>query len=881
MEHDASVRRDLPTGTVTFLFTDIEGSTRLLQALGRDYAGLLERHANIMRRALAAHDGVVVGTEGDSFFAVFRTAARAVEATAAAQRELAGEHWPGGHRVFVRMGMHTGEGTLGLDGYVGLAVHLAARVAAAGHGGQVLMTDATRVVLDHALPGGVALRDLGPHRLKDIDEPEHLYQLVIEGLSADFPPIRTLDARQTNLPAARTSFVGRRRELAELLELIGSTRLLTLTGPGGTGKTRLALEVTDRALDRYTDGAYFVDLSPLTDHRFVPGAIAEALRLRQQPARRPLDTVVDHLSGRHMLLVLDNLEHLIDCAETVGILLDAAPRLTVLATSRVPLRIYGEQEYPVSPLPLPAPDTTDRQGLERNEAVRLFLERATAVRPGFGLSPENAPAIGQIAVRLDGLPLAIELAAGRVKLMEPDAILARLSARLDLLIGGTRDLPARQRTLRAAIEWSHDLLEPDAQRLFARLAVFSGGWSLDAAEPVCAAGLGSAVLDDLASLLDHSLISRVEQSDETRFVMLETIHEFASGRLADSGESDQVRRRHAEYFLDLAENPRPLARAATLDPGASLDIERDNLRAALSWALAAGEAELGLRIASAVWPMWPRRDIAEGRAWLEQFLTVTGGAQRDAARARALTSLGGIAVFQNDLETARASIEEAVAIARELGDARVLAYAIDPLEVLLRAGGELDAAEALLEEGLRVANDTGEAAIAAEFTGRIGFVQVFKGDPSAAISPLRHAIAVLNETGETTKVTWYKASLGTAELLAGDLSTAEREFRDVVVRSHAAGDLPALGAAILGLGFVASGDGQHERVARLWGVAARLRRDAGGGPVPAILQRVGDPEGAAQQALGDICFKQRHGEGEQMSMSEAVAYALAEEDSHA
>ena len=870
----------LPTGTVTFLFTDIEGSTRLLQTLGRGYSDILERHTAILRQAVASRQGVEFGTEGDAFFAVFRSAVQAVEATVAAQRGLANERWPRGCRVAARMGLHTGEGAVGADGYVGLDVHRAARVANAAHGGQVLISGATRALVEGALPTDSALRDLGIHRLKDIDRPEHLYQLVINDLPDDFPPIRTLDARQTNLPVERTSFIGREREIAEVVDFLRETRLLTLTGPGGTGKTRLAVKAAAHLVNRYTDGVYFVDLSPITDHGLLPAAVAHALQLREQPGRRSLETLIEHLSGRHLLLILDNLEHLLEGADTVGILLDAAPRLTILATSRIPLHIGGEREFPVPPLALPdAGQAADPAIFGQQEAVRLFVERAIAVRPGFRLTAENAAAIGQIAIRLDGLPLAIELAAGRAKLLDPDEIWKRLGARLDLLVGGARDLPPRQRTLRAAIEWSYDLLDPDTQRLFARLAAFNGGWTLDAAEAVCAPGLDSSILDGLGVLLDHSLIRVADAAPAKRLVMLDTIHEYAAGRLAASGEADDIRRRHADYYVDLVEDRSSASPERAPWPARSLEAERDNVRAALGWALDAAEAQIGLRIAAAVWQVWPRRDLAEGRGWLERLLAIPASRQRDAIRARALTSLGAVTLYLGEGEAGQAALEEAVAIARELRDARLLAYAIDPLEVSLRAAGDLDAAEAVLVEGVASAGEAGESVTAAALRGRLGFIQVFRGDPDAAVGPLRESVAALREAGDTSKLVWYVATLGTAEVFAGDLAAAEQDFRELLAMSHAAADPMALGAAITGLGFVASAQGRHERLARLWGVAERVRREAGGGIMRAIRDRLGDPEGAARQAIGDAVFELRRAEGQAMSVDEAVAYALSLDDS--
>jgi predicted ATPase/class 3 adenylate cyclase len=506
-----AVAESLPIGTVTFLFTDIEGSTRLLKALGSGYRDVLERHAAIMREALAEYEGVEVSTEGDAFFAAFRSAPMAVAAAVAAQQRLANEPWPVGHPVRVRMGLHTGEGRRGGDSYVGLDVHRAARIAAAGHGGQVLLSAASRSLVEAALPEGVTLRDLGMHRLKDLDQPEHLGQLVINGLEQEFPAIRTLET-PTNLPAELTSFVGREREVDEALELLSTTRLLTLTGPGGAGKTRLAIRIAARLQSAYADGVFFVDLAPLTDPGLVLPTVARTLGLSDQAQRSIVDLLKDHLELQNVLLVLDNFEHVLAAREGIQDLLAAAPRVKVLVTSRSRLSLYGEQEFPVPSLALPDRGAIgDLDRLSQYEAVALFVERARAAEPAFGITNENAPAVAEICVRLDGLPLAIELAASRVRLLEPGEILARLEQRLPLLTAGGANLPERQRTLRGAIDWSYELLEAPHRSLFRRLSIFAGGCTLMAVEAVCNPGgeLGLDTLEGMASLVDQSLLRRM------------------------------------------------------------------------------------------------------------------------------------------------------------------------------------------------------------------------------------------------------------------------------------------------------------------------------------------------------------------------------------
>ena len=498
----------LPTGTVTFLFTDIEGSTRLLLEVGKGYADILEEHADIIRAALSASNGVEIGTYGDAFFVVFREPVDGVRAALSAQRDLSAHSWSHGSPVRVRMGLHTGRGELGRDGYVGIDVHRAARIADAAHGGQVLLSNDTARVVEGALPRGTRLRDLGEHRLKDLADPERLHQLDDRGPPVRVPPPRSIEARPSTLPAELTSFVGRDAEMAGVERLLEHARLLTLTGAGGTGKTRLAIRVASRLLGSFADGVCFVDLSSVGDPAVVASTVAKALGVPEDGGRPVLEAVKDHLRDRETLLVFDNFEQVIDAAPVVEQLLAAAPRAKAIVTSRIVLSSRGEQEFQVPPLEPPDPTSPpDLATLRDADAVRLFVDRARAVVPGFQVDEGNAGAVAAITARLDGLPLAIELAATRLKVLSPQQILDRLAESFALLSSPSRTAPERQRTLRDAIAWSYELLDEPERRFFSRLSIFSGGWTLASADAVCdPTGTGLDVVDGLSSLVDKSLV---------------------------------------------------------------------------------------------------------------------------------------------------------------------------------------------------------------------------------------------------------------------------------------------------------------------------------------------------------------------------------------
>ena len=656
----------LPTGTVTFVFTDIEGSTAMLQRLGHDgFLTVLEDHNRLVRKAF--DDGVEVRSEGDSFFYAFASAAEAVGAAVSAQYALEDYTWPEGGTVRVRVGLHTGDGTLGGGDYVGLDVHRAARIAASGHGGQVLLSVATKAASPNA-----AVRDLGSHRFKDIIKPESVYQVVASGLGADCPPIRSLDARPNNLPAQPSDFVGREREAREIADLLESARLVTLTGPGGTGKTRLAVHVATTVLGRFEHGVVYVPLDALREAQLVVPAIVAALGLDEDTMRSAVEVAAAYLAQRKTLLVLDNFEHVLAAARDVATLLATVPGLRVLITSQAVLRIRGEHIYAVPPL-------------AAEEAVDLFARRAAAADPLFALDDSNRETVGSLVARLDGLPLAMELAAARVRLFGLTGLLDRVTQRLE--IGGAYiDLPARHRTLQSAIEWSYDLLEDDEKAILRRLSVFDGGFALDGAEAVA----GPSAIAGVASLMDKSLLRSSVTRGEARFAMLDSIRHFSLDGLTHAGEHAAATVSHAGYFADLAETARPLlergGQRVWLD---RLAAEHDNIRAVVRHSVDSGQPDYGLRATGAAWRYFHRRGhLPEARHLLTGLLDIPGAS--GAARAEGMDGLAGIVYWQGDYEEARELYEELLELFRALDEPERVADTLFALSTTTSFLGDLD-----------------------------------------------------------------------------------------------------------------------------------------------------------------------------------------------
>jgi predicted ATPase/class 3 adenylate cyclase len=897
----------LATGTRTFLFSDIEGSTRLLDALGSTaYTAVLERQAAILRSAFASHGGREEGTEGDSFFVTFDSARDAVGGAIEGQRALATEAWPDGVEVRVRMGLHAGEATASAAGLVGIDINRAARIAAAAHGGQIVVSEAVRTLVAPDLAPEVSLHGLGNHRLKDLREPQPLSQVVAPGLRVEFPPLRSLDVRPNNLPTQLTSFVGRERELAEAGGLLASSRLVTLTGPGGTGKTRLSLQVAANAADDFPDGIFFVALETVRDPSLVPSRLAAAIGIAEPARRSATEVLVEWLAAKRVLFVLDNFEQIIEAGPIVADLLRAAPGLKALATSRAPLHVSGEQEYPVPGLPAP-PDLGHLTALERAnlpesersaspatlstyEAVRLFVARAGAVKPGFEVTNDNAPAVAAICARLHGMPLAIELAAARVKLLSPDAILARLERQLSLLAAGSRDLPERQQTLRGAIAWSYELLDEACRILLDRLSVFAGHIDLEAAEAVCgpASELGQDVVDGLFSLANQSLIRTIDDPAAPGFQMLETIREFATEMLEGRGQREELERRHGAWFLEFAERG-----AAQLNGDAQREwLERfehahDNIRVALDRAVGREDGATAITLGFHTWRFWQKRGhLYEARRRLEAMAQASWSRRDPLQRARLLEALGGVAWWQGDIPAMAPAYKEAVEIRRTLDDPAELANAIYnysfaftvpdavPPELVVDGNPYL-AGEQALAEALELYRSIGDERGEANVLWGMGNMRYFRNEVDPGSEDLRLALEKFRRIGDRTMEAWTLHMLGGALIRTNRLGEAAADLRGALRLFYDGSDTAGITLVFDDLSSLAVGAEDYERAARLWGAARSLAATTGAQLASMVDEAVelrARPN--VRTALGAEALDALAREGGAMALDDAVAYAL-------
>jgi predicted ATPase/class 3 adenylate cyclase/transcriptional regulator with XRE-family HTH domain len=916
-------------GLHMLLFTDIEGSTALLQRVGADvYARVLADHHGLIRSALASHGGVEVNTAGDGFFAEFASPRACVAAVLEMQQALGSHDWPGGERVRVRMGVHAGEADLTAAGLVGLDVHRASRIAAVAHGGQVLVSETAAALAGDGLPSGVALKDLGVHRLKGLGRPERLFQLCGPGLAAKFPPLRSLgnSALPTNLPAQLTVFIGREQELSEVRALAASSRLVTLIGPGGCGKTRLGLQVAGMLLDGSGDGVWLVELAAVTDQDAVPAAVAGALRIPSQPGRPVLDVVGDALGPQDLLIVLDNCEHLIGgCAKTAETILQQCPKVHLIATSREPLGIGGERIYRVPSLSLPEAGDDDAAAARSCDAVALLTDRARAQGVTLALDAEATPVAVSVCRQLDGMPLAIELAAARLRSMSLAELAGRLDRRFGLLTGGSRTALPRQQTLRAAIGWSHALLTPAAQLLLGRLSVFAGGFDLPAAEAVCGYGTIDAaeVAVLVGSLVDKSLVVAESEGPEVRYRLLETIRLFAAERLAGTGGPDvaAARTAHCTYYLAVAETAAPHLFGS--EQGiwfGRLEAEDANLLRAAEHAAGQPDATAQvLRLAIALWPYWGHWVYRgqEAAALLVPVLARPDAAADPAVFAEALfaasTLVGDVAACVRlaeqmdqvaselgdnrllamsrgqlaegywscgELERAWPLGQEAVQRARQLGDDVQLARSLSacilsahPIVPAVQSGSGAQTAAPLYAEAIACTERSGDLLLNSLLHNNAGCYRLYIGDIPAARAHLEASIRAAEMIGRPQPSTLD--TLGDVLRAEGDLDGARSAFEDALQLSRRIGQKKPTAAAIVGLASLAADTGEWHRAAVLHGAAQALADQTGFAWDP-------DEEGYRQEsldqiaaALGDEQLKQAYTQGTALSLDHAIDLALS------
>ncbi len=866
---------DRPTGTLTLLFTDIEGSTRMLQRDPGMYPDVLARHQALMRAAIASGKGVEIKTEGDSFFAVFGSAIDAVAAAVEAQRALHAESWPSGMDVRVRMGLHTGQVDV-MDGeYVGLDVHRASRISAAGHGGQVLVSDATQGLVRDALPAGVSLRSLGEHRLRDINTSDRLFQLVIEGLPSEFPPLKTQAGGFNVLPTERTAFIGREDQLAQAIGLLEATRLLTLTGPGGTGKTRLGLALAQRTRGHFSDGVAFVELAPITDESLVASTIRHALSLPEQASEDALETLIAALQDREVLLVLDNFEQVLAAAGVVDRLLDGTKRLKIVVTSRSVLHLTGEQEYPVPPLEIPsAADASDLDRLSQSECVQLFVQRARAADPAFKVTEGNAAAIVEICRRLDGLPLAIELAASRIKLLPPQALLNRLANRLDVLQSTAADRTDRQRTLRGAIDWSYDLLSEPERAVFRRTAIFVGGWTLEAAEHVLpAAGpLDVDTLDAMQRLVDNSLARMQSGPDESRFFLLEVIRDYGLERLRDAGELAATAAAHARLFLDLAQalSPEFTRGEEALN---TAEREHDNIRAAVRWAVEAGAVEEAQETTGLLWRFWHLRGhLREGERWTKKVLGLAPGTVTH-GRTRALNAHAGLMYWLGDYATARRDYDEMLESARASGDRPSEMEALYSLGFIHGIDNDYDQARSAYRASSDIARELGDRLGEASAVFGVAFTDWLDGRFLEARDGVEVTLPLFRQLGDD--YAYYNAVgvLGRAHQSLNELPEARNRALEHLDGAIEIGDRTMTAMALHDLASLAAQGNDAERGLLLDGASQAIVDRNGGGAPPALVGKFMPDELAAEAGMSPEEIRAALARGAALSLDEAVALA--------
>lgn len=916
---------DIPAGTVTFLFTDIEGSTKLWEIRPEAMRLALARHDKLLQQAIKSNNGFVFKTIGDAFCASFATAADALNAALDAQLALGAELPKDGLSLRVRMALNTGAVEHRDNDYFGQPLTRVARLLSAGHGGQVLLSQATRELTRDSLPARASLQPLGEHRLRDLARPEQVFQLLHPDFPSEFPPLCSLDNTQfpNNLPTQLTSFIGRDKEIAAVKALLINSRLLTLTGCGGSGKTRLSLQVAAETLEDFPDGVWLIELAPLTEAALMLQTIAQVLAFKEQSDRPLEQTLIEGLKRKRMLLLLDNCEHLLAASvQLAAMLLRSCPNVKLLVTSRQAFGIAGEQTYRVPSLSLPDPNNSSTiAAIAQYEAVHLFIERARLVKSEFTDTQANAPVLAQLCCRLDGIPLAIELAAARVRSMSVEDINNKLKHRFRLLIGGDRAALPRQQTLRALIDWSYDLLNEREKFLFERLSVFAGGWMLGAAGAVCSRQSPNGecieeweMLDLLTSLADKSLIVVEQEQGGTRYRLLETVRQYSRDRLEERGEFEIVRSRHLAFFLALAEE----AEQQFLEPEQAtwlerLEREHDNLRAALEW----GEQPVRVRLAGSMWWFWYVRGYySEGRKRLADVLAGDEVQVRNAARAKALNAGGVLACSQGDYAAASTLHEEALAIQWELGNRKGVASTLNGMGSVAKDKGDYAAAHALYEESLGLQHELGDTAGVATSLNNLGIIAYVQGDyPAArlryveslslqrelgnkrgiaysllnlglvashqediagAVTQIAESLALFREMGNKEGIAYTLNSIGNVLSFQGDWDAARACLNESLTLWREMGDKRRIALSLETFAALAYMQKLSARGARLWGAAEALREVVGAPMTPSDRTLYDQQVAKARASLSENVFAADWGEGRAMTMEQAIALALEE-----
>jgi len=889
---DVSASRDKTPTTRrvlrTFVLTDIESSVALWEQDAEAMQRALTRHDALIDECTARHAGRVVPQhgEGDSRFAVFARPGDAVAATYDLQRALQHERWPTAGPLRVRIALHSGEAIERAGRYYGSAVNRCARLRGLAHGGQILLSEVTAILARGGLPAGVELRDLAEHRLRGFEQAERVYQLVHPDLPADFPPLAGGHRHEHNLPTPLTPLIGREQDVERARELLrrDNVRLVTLVGSGGIGKTRVGLQVAADLLDHFPDGVFFVPLAPISDPGLVISTVAQVLGVREARKRPIQDSLKAFLKQKLLLLLLDNFEQLRPAAPQLADLLASCSRLKLLVTSRAPLHLSGEHELMIPPLTLPGLDRPPiPETLQQSAAVALFVDRATRIKPDFSVTAGNAQAVAEICHRLDGVPLALELAAARSRVLTPAAMLARLDRRLTHLTGGPRDAPARHQTLRRAIDWSYGLLSDAERRLFRRLAIFVGGFTLDSAASVCDvdADLGVDVLEGVESLLMQSLLLEAGTTTEPRFTMLETIREYGRDQIDAHGEITLLRRHHADHFLELVEVASPhLTGPEQITWLRRLKSEADNLRAVFAWCQEQQDPDqIGLRLAGLLDFYWYFAGfMSEGRRWLQAMLSMPSASKRGPLRAQALHALGALAVVQGEYSEGEAALTESVALFREVGDRRGTARSLTFLGVATQYLENPATALSYHQESAQLARQVGDRWALAFASSQLGALALAGGDPVSARAHREESVAIFCEIGDRFGRGMVLMGLGQLRRAEGDLARSLALYREALDDLSQLGDRWLVARALAGLAGLAQLEGSHADAARLFGAADALREATATFEIPTIRPDLDRDLAKVRAAMGEGAFGAAWAEGHAMTLEQAVDYALRRSD---